>query len=111
MIAKAEPGAAMNQYLIFLRTSIVFVDPDNLSQEVQNELAQFAAQMINDVRKQLGLVPVTVTVGSQEFARLLTKSYKETHQNTRPSFVYGQVDASGHRGVGPHDQRLLKNLL
>nr|WP_231199781.1 SEC10/PgrA surface exclusion domain-containing protein [Streptococcus equi] len=108
MIAKAEPGAAMNQYVDIPEDLNRVVDPDNLSQEVQNELAQFAAQMINDVRKQLGLVPVTVTVGSQEFARLLTKSYKETHQNTRPSFVYGQVDASGHRGVGPHDQTIIE---
>lgn len=108
MIAKAEPGAAMNQYVDIPEDLNRVVDPDNLSQEVQNELAQFAAQMINDVRKQLGLVPVTVTVGSQEFARLLTKSYKATHQNTRPSFVYGQVDASGHRGVGPHDQTIIE---
>ncbi|HEL1004959.1 TPA: SEC10/PgrA surface exclusion domain-containing protein [Streptococcus equi subsp. zooepidemicus] len=108
MIAKAEPGAAMNQYVDIPEDLNRVVDPDNLSQDIQNELAQFAAQMINDVRKQLGLVPVTVTVGSQEFARLLTKSYKETHQNTRPSFVYGQVDASGHYGVGPHDKTIIE---
>ncbi|SQF80994.1 membrane anchored protein [Streptococcus equi subsp. zooepidemicus] len=108
MIAKAEPGAAMNQYVDIPEDLNRVVDPDNLPEDIQNELAQFAAQMINDVRKQLGLVPVTVTVGSQEFARLLTKSYKATHQNTRPSFVYGQVDASGHRGVGPHDQTIIE---
>ncbi|HEL0379790.1 TPA: SEC10/PgrA surface exclusion domain-containing protein [Streptococcus equi subsp. zooepidemicus] len=108
MIAKAEPGAAMNQYVDIPEDLNRVVDPDNLSQEVQNELAQFAAQMINDVRKQLGLVPVTVTVGSQEFARLLTKSYKETHQNTRPSFVYGQADTAGHYGVGPHDKTIIE---
>ncbi|HEK9098004.1 TPA: SEC10/PgrA surface exclusion domain-containing protein [Streptococcus equi subsp. zooepidemicus] len=108
MIAKAEPGAAMNQYVDIPEDLNRVVDPDNLSQEVQNELAQFAAQMINDVRKQLGLVPVTVTVGSQEFARLLTKSYKETHQNTRPSFVYGQAGTAGHYGVGPHDKTIIE---
>src|SRR3712207_5070386 len=52
MIAKAEPGAAMNQYVDIPEDLNRVVDPDNLSQEVQNELAQFAAQMINDVRKQ-----------------------------------------------------------
>ncbi|MCD3387517.1 SEC10/PgrA surface exclusion domain-containing protein, partial [Streptococcus equi subsp. zooepidemicus] len=104
----AEPGAAMNQYVDIPEDLNRVVDPDNLSQEVQNELAQFAAQMINDVRKQLGLVPVTVTVGSQEFARLLTKSYKETHQNTRPSFVYGQAGTAGHYGVGPHDKTIIE---
>ncbi|HEL1156204.1 TPA: SEC10/PgrA surface exclusion domain-containing protein [Streptococcus equi subsp. zooepidemicus] len=109
MIAKAEPGAAMNQYVDIPEDLNRVVDPDNLSQEVQNELAQFAAQMINDVRKQLGLVPVTVTVGSQEFARLLTKSYKETHQNTRPSFVYGQAGTAGHYGVGPHDKTIIES--
>lgn len=108
MIAKAEPGAAMNQYVDIPEDLNRVVDPDNLSQEVQNELAQFAAQMINDVRKQLGLVPVTVTVGSQEFARLLTKSYKATHQNTRPSFVYGQAGSAGHYGVGPHDKTIIE---
>ncbi|HEL0022397.1 TPA: SEC10/PgrA surface exclusion domain-containing protein [Streptococcus equi subsp. zooepidemicus] len=108
MIAKAEPGAAMNQYVDIPEDLNRVVDPDNLSQDIQNELAQFAAQMINDVRKQLGLVPVTVTVGSQEFARLLTKSYKETHQNTRPSFVYGQAGTAGHYGVGPHDKTIIE---
>lgn len=108
IIAKATPGDRQNQYVDIPADRTRFVDPDNLTLEVQNELAQFAAHMINGVRQQLGLVPVVVTVGSQEFARLLSTSYKQTHGNVRPWFVYGQPGAAGHYGVGPHDKTLIE---
>ncbi|MFZ8207907.1 SEC10/PgrA surface exclusion domain-containing protein, partial [Streptococcus pyogenes] len=109
IIAKASPGNQLNQYQDIPADRNRFVDPDNLTPEVQNELAQFAAHMINSVRRQLGLPPVTVTAGSQEFARLLSTSYKKTHGNTRPSFVYGQPGVSGHYGVGPHDKTIIED--
>ncbi len=108
IIAKATPGDKQNQYVDIPADRTRFVDPDNLTPEVQNELAQFAAHMINGVRQQLGLVPVVVTAGSQEFARLLSTSYKQTHGNVRPWFVYGQPGAAGHYGVGPHDKTLIE---
>ncbi|QZT27004.1 SEC10/PgrA surface exclusion domain-containing protein [Streptococcus dysgalactiae] len=108
IIAKATPGDKQNQYVDIPADRTRFVDPDNLTPEVQNELAQFAAHMINGVRQQLGLVPVVVTTGSQEFARLLSTSYKQTHGNVRPWFVYGQPGAAGHYGVGPHDKTLIE---
>ncbi|MGG6797454.1 UNVERIFIED_CONTAM: SEC10/PgrA surface exclusion domain-containing protein [Streptococcus canis] len=108
IIAKAKPGDQQNQYVDIPADLTRFVDPDNLTPEVQNELAQFAAHMINSVRQQFGLVPVVVTAGSQEFARLLSTSYKQTHGNVRPSFVYGQPSVSGHYGVGPHDKTIIE---
>ncbi|GFE47824.1 putative surface exclusion protein [Streptococcus canis] len=108
IIAKAKPGDQQNQYVDIPADLTRFVDPDNLTPEVQNELAQFAAHMINSVRQQFGLVPVVVTAGSQEFARLLSTSYKQTHGNVRPSFVYGQPGVSGHYGVGPHDKTIIE---
>ncbi|GAA0058073.1 putative surface exclusion protein [Streptococcus canis] len=108
IIAKAKPGDQQNQYVDIPVDLTRFVDPDNLTPEVQNELAQFAAHMINSVRQQFGLVPVVVTAGSQEFARLLSTSYKQTHGNVRPSFVYGQPGVSGHYGVGPHDKTIIE---
>lgn len=108
IIAKAKPGDQQNQYVDIPADLTRFVDPDNLTPEVQNELAQFAAHMINSVRQQFGLVPVVVTAGSQEFARLLSTSYKQTHGNVRPSFVYGQPGVSGHYGVGPHDKIIIE---
>ncbi|MGT2934541.1 SEC10/PgrA surface exclusion domain-containing protein [Streptococcus castoreus] len=108
IISKATPGDQLNQYIDIPSDLTRVVDPDNLTPEVQNELAQFAAQMLNAVRQQLGLPPVVVTAGSQEFARLLSKSYKQTHGNVRPSFVYGQPGVSGHYGVGPHDKTIIE---
>ncbi|EHI69023.1 SEC10/PgrA surface exclusion domain-containing protein [Streptococcus ictaluri] len=108
IITKATPGHHINNYVDIPSDLDRIVDPDNLSPEIQNELGQFAADLINSVRQQLGLVPVIVTEGSQEFARLLTKEYKKTHGDFRPSFIYGQPGRNGHYGVGPHDKTIIE---
>ncbi|WP_249639828.1 SEC10/PgrA surface exclusion domain-containing protein, partial [Streptococcus uberis] len=84
------------------------VNPDNLSVEVQNELAVFAATLINSVRQQFGLSAVEVTQGAQEFARTLTRNYKATHGNTVPFFNYNQPGKNGHIGIGPHDRTIIE---
>lgn len=53
------------------------VDPRNLSVEVQNELAQFSAAILNDVRTELGLPKVTVTKSAQEFAKKVVDAYNQ----------------------------------
>lgn len=108
IVSRAQSGNQTNQYVDIPNDINRVVDPDHLSEDVQDELAQFAAQMLNSVRQQFGMVPVVVTKGSQEFARLLTTSYKQTHGSIRPSFVYGQPGVSGHYGIGPHDRTIIE---
>ncbi|VTS45077.1 membrane anchored protein [Streptococcus porcinus] len=108
LVAKASPGASMNHYVDIAKDLNRFVNPDKLTPEVQNELALFAAAMINSVRQQLGLPPVVVSEGAQAFVRTLTTSYKATHGTKVPSFSYGQPGVAGHYGVGPHDKTLIE---
>lgn len=108
IIAKTQTGALINNYVDIASDLNRFVDPNNLSTAVQDELALFASQMINSVRKELNLAPVVVTRGSQEFAKILTTSYKATHGNTIPNFTYGVPDNHGHYGVGPHDRTIIE---
>lgn len=108
LVAKASPGASMNHYVDIAKDLNRFVNPDKLTPEVQNELALFAAAMINSVRQQLGLPPVVVSEGAQAFVRALTTSYKATHGTKVPSFTYGQPGVAGHYGVGPHDKTLIE---
>ncbi|AGM99664.1 SEC10/PgrA surface exclusion domain-containing protein [Streptococcus iniae] len=108
LIARTSPGQAINTYVDIPSDLNRFVNIDQLTPEVQNELALFATSMINSVRQQLGLSQLIVSQGSQDFARYLTTSYKATHGNTRPFFNYGQAGVAGHRGIGPHDKTIIQ---
>ncbi|MGT2934160.1 SEC10/PgrA surface exclusion domain-containing protein [Streptococcus catagoni] len=109
IIQKSQQGAMMNRYVDIAKDLNRFVNPDKLTPEVQHELAVFASEMINSVRRQFGLSSVIVTEGSQEFARILTTAYKSTHGNSRPFFNYGQPGVAGHYGIGPHDKTIIEN--
>lgn len=108
LVSKAEVGAYLNHYVDIASDLNRIVNPDNLSVEVQNELAVFAATLINSVRQQFGLSAVEVTQGAQEFARTLTQNYKATHGNTVPFFNYNQPGKNGHIGIGPHDRTIIE---
>lgn len=109
LVSKANPGASINHYVDIAKDLNRFVNPDKLTPEIQDELALFAASMINSVRSQLGLSPIVVSKGSQEFARILTTTYKATHGTRVPFFNYGQPGVAGHYGIGPHDRTLIEN--
>ena len=57
----------------------VAVDLNNLSQAVQEDLANFVATLLNDVRNQLGLTPyvgkVVVTKGMLDMSNAIAKNY------------------------------------
>lgn len=107
--SKARAGMTLNSYKNIAKDLNRQVDLDNLSLDVQNELALFTAQMLNSVRSQLNLSKIEVTEGSQQFARLVTTQYKATHGSTIPYFSYGQVGAGGHTGIGPHDRTIIES--
>ncbi|HEM6083358.1 TPA: SEC10/PgrA surface exclusion domain-containing protein [Streptococcus suis] len=68
---------SQNQYKSIEADKSRPVDPSNLSVEVQNELAQFSAAILNDVRTELGLPKVTVTKSAQEFAKKVVDAYNQ----------------------------------
>ncbi|HFU4464954.1 TPA: SEC10/PgrA surface exclusion domain-containing protein [Streptococcus suis] len=56
------------------------IDPNNLTTEVQNEIALFTAEILNGVRSELGLSPVTVTTSAQDFAKRVVTAYNQANQ-------------------------------
>ncbi|KHD44974.1 SEC10/PgrA surface exclusion domain-containing protein [Streptococcus hongkongensis] len=107
--SKAKKGMVLNSYKDIAKDINRQVNLDNLTADVQNELALFTAQMLNSVRSQLNLSQIVVTEGSQQFARMVTDQYKATHKNSIPYFTYGQVGAGGHYGIGPHDRTIIES--
>ena len=63
----------------------VAVDLNNLSQAVQEDLANFVATLLNDVRNQLGLTPyvgkVVVTKGMLDMSNAIAKNYVSDNWN------------------------------
>lgn len=70
--AQAADGMALNTYKASTADNRT-VDPANLDTATQNELASFAAAMLNQARQQLGLTQVEVVAGAQDFAKRLAR--------------------------------------
>lgn len=85
------------------------VDPSNLSVEVQNELAQFSAAILNDVRTELSLPKVTVTKSAQEFAQKVVDAY---NQNNVGFMTHADVhyEIAQQMGLSYYDNRGYESL-
>ncbi|HEL2738564.1 TPA: SEC10/PgrA surface exclusion domain-containing protein [Streptococcus suis] len=70
----------LNSYKSIAADQSRTIDPNNLSTEVQNEIALFTAEILNGVRSELGLSPVTVTTSAQEFAKRVVTAYNQVNQ-------------------------------
>ncbi|HFI0795195.1 TPA: SEC10/PgrA surface exclusion domain-containing protein [Streptococcus suis] len=75
--------ASLNSYKSIAADQARTIDPNNLSTEVQNEIALFTAELLNGVRSELGLSPVTVTTSAQEFAKKVATAYNQVNQPAR----------------------------
>lgn len=71
-------GTGVNSYKTIAADRTRYIDPNNLSTAVQNELAQFTGELLNEVRSQLGLTTLTVTKTAQEFAAAIASDYRRT---------------------------------
>lgn len=71
---------SLNSYKSITADQARTIDPNNLSTEVQNEIALFTAEILNSVRSELGLSPVTVTTSAQEFAKRVVTAYNQVNQ-------------------------------
>ncbi|HFH9840066.1 TPA: SEC10/PgrA surface exclusion domain-containing protein [Streptococcus suis] len=92
--------AGLNSYKSIVADQKRTIDPNNLTTEVQNEIALFTAEILNGVRSELGLSPVTVTTSSQEFAKRVVTAYNQANIPTLEhnfSLISKSATASGLR--------------
>ncbi|MGQ7660997.1 SEC10/PgrA surface exclusion domain-containing protein [Streptococcus suis] len=75
-------GSGVNTYQSIAADKTRTIDPANLTKEVQNEIAQFTAEILNGVRTQLGLASVAVTSSAQDFAKRVASAYNSKGLST-----------------------------
>lgn len=105
-------GSGVNSYQSIAADKTRYINPDNLSVEIQNELAQFTGELLNDVRTQLGLTTLTVTKTAQEFAAAIANDYRRTgfgNLNNAHNFSIVGKQAQNH-GLSYSDNRGYESL-
>lgn len=80
----------------------VILDPQNLTATQRQELALFAADLINQIRSQMGTKPLQITATGMSFADKTTDNYKANHSSntTGDHDIKAIMDAAkevGHR--------------
>ena len=99
-------------------------DVNNLPKEIRDDLTLFAADLISNLREQLGLTDVVVTKDSFEFAEKVAKEYikggwswamSEDYESRGGRGHYAKgihavADAYGLNGVHPTEEELNKGL-
>ncbi|MEQ9763453.1 SEC10/PgrA surface exclusion domain-containing protein [Streptococcus sp. ZJ151] len=92
-------GSGVNSYKSIAADKTRYIDPNNLSTAVQNEMAQFTGELLNAVRSQLGLATLTVTKTAQEMAAAIANEYRRSG--------YGRLgNAHNPSIIGKHAQNL-----
>ena len=77
-------------------------DVNNLPKEVRDDLTLFAADLISNLREQLGLTDVVVTKDSFEFAEKVAKEYIKGGWSWAMSEDYESRGGRGHYAKGIH---------
>ncbi len=90
-VAFMKKVRAENKYKSNRLDENTLIDINNLTYDQKKELNIFAANLLNQVREQLGLSPVTVTKGSMKFADDVLSNY---HQDNWSAFNKGH-DSEG----------------
>lgn len=104
--------SALNSYKSIAADAGRTIDPNNLSEAVQNEVAQFVEAILNGVRGELGLAAVTVTKTVQEMAAAIATEYRRAGfgilNNPHSSTIIGKAASSV--GLKPNDNRGYESL-
>ncbi|WP_438831571.1 SEC10/PgrA surface exclusion domain-containing protein [Streptococcus pluranimalium] len=110
--SKYGSGSTTNAYKSIAADTTRYIDPNNLSTEVQNEMAQFVGDLLNDVRGQLGLTAFTVTKTAQELASAIAAEYRRTGfgvpSNPHSSAIIGKH--AQNAGLSATDNRGYESL-
>ncbi|BCJ10129.1 hypothetical protein SMNM65_05610 [Streptococcus mitis] len=77
-------------------------DVNNLPKEVRDDLTMFAADLISNLREQLGLTDVVVTKDSFEFAEKVAKEYIKGGWSSDMLELYRSRGGRGHYAKGIH---------
>ena len=77
-------------------------DVNNLPKEVRDDLTLFAADLISNLREQLGLTDVVVTKDSFEFAEKVAKEYIKGGWSSEMHEQYRSNGGHGHYAQGIH---------
>ena len=77
-------------------------DVNNLPKEVRDDLTLFAADLISNLREQLGLTDVVVTKDSFEFAEKVAKEYIKGGWSFATNELYRSRGGHGHYAKGIH---------
>ena len=75
-------------------------DINNLPKEVTDELNYFVADLINQMRRQLGLPDVVLSKSSLEFANKIAKEYVKANFSTAMKDEYRSKGGAGHYAKG-----------
>ena len=75
-------------------------DINNLPKEVTDELNYFVADLINQMRRQLGLPDVVLSKSSLEFANKIAKEYVKANFSTAMKDEYRAKGGAGHYAIG-----------
>lgn len=110
--SKYGSGSTTNAYKSIATDTTRYIDPNNLSTEVQNEMAQFVGDILNDVRGQLGLTALTVTKTAQGFASAIASEYRRAGfgvlSNPHSSAIIGKH--AQNAGLSATDNRGYESL-
>nr|WP_303094010.1 SEC10/PgrA surface exclusion domain-containing protein [Limosilactobacillus mucosae] len=60
------------------QTQITFGPDQPLSADVELELTQFVAELLNPIRAKLGMIPLTINQGSLDFTKAISQGYDAT---------------------------------
>ena len=72
---------ALNRYVADPTDSKALIDTNNIPQNVRQELSQFASELINQLRAQMGTGEVVVTPSSIDFADKVATEYRKDNWN------------------------------
>ena len=72
---------ALNRYVADPTDSKALIDTNNIPQNVRQELSQFASELINQLRTQMGTGEVVVTPSSIDFADKVATEYRKDNWN------------------------------
>ena len=72
---------ALNRYVADPTDSKALIDTNNIPQNVRQELSQFASELINQLRVQMGTGEVVVTPSSIDFADKVATEYRKDNWN------------------------------
>ncbi|WP_341931823.1 SEC10/PgrA surface exclusion domain-containing protein [Streptococcus pluranimalium] len=110
--SKYGSGSTTNAYKSIAADTTRYIDPNNLSTEIQNEMAQFVGDLLNDVRGQLGLTVFAVTKTAQEFASAIASEYRRAgfgvSSNPHSSAIIGKH--AQNAGLSATDNRGYESL-